>query len=125
MTSKIEAHPIGGETLEKLLNDKLHYVTCESCGHTLLVWPNRNVCTCHRARCLACKKGPSYYIETKKHTVADITTTRATMVVIQDTYQDHERMLSLHDCEISIGLHPIDEPPDGDLEHTPQTLLDN
>lgn len=80
----IEARRLSEDELRQLVQDGFLRISCPHCPNIFFAWSNRNSCPCHRARCLKCKQGPSYYVDLKK-TKED---RRARLFVYNDTYKD-------------------------------------
>ncbi len=96
MTKQTAFKRLDTSEIEHLDEYNFHRVRC-SCGHTLFVWPNRNVCSCHRARCYHCKQGPSYILDIKKWEYGR----HVRLIVHEDTFEDARAALLRRACKIA------------------------
>ena len=94
---------IGGEDFDRMMKEKFLRVVCE-CGNELFIWTNRNICTCHRARCLVCRKDNSFLVSMTK--VKD--GVKARLIIVNDTYEDYLRALKNRECKLSKFV-PVEE----------------
>ncbi len=96
--------PILGSKHRYIQQNKYYRIQCD-CGHELFVWTNRNDCTCHRARCLRCKNDVSYMVEwvERAHGM------RATLITVNDTYEEWEAALEKGDCKIAKSVPDLEE----------------
>lgn len=96
--------PIIGSDYAHIEANGFHRITCE-CGNTLFVWTNRNDCTCHRARCLRCKKAVSYMLELVERAAG----MRATLMTVNDSYEEYLAAIQAQDCRISKSVPDIQD----------------
>ena len=87
---------ISGEAFDRMMEEKFLRVECE-CGNELFVWTNRNICTCHRSRCLRCQTDNSYMVSVSE--VRD--GVRARLIIVNDSYEDYLNASNNQECKLS------------------------
>ena len=71
-------------------------VLCD-CDNTVYVWRNKNLCDCHRARCLKCKNSKSYFLFSRKLKTGWV----SQLSMFSDSYDDYRAALVLSACMLS------------------------
>ena len=87
---------ISGEAFDRMMDEKFLRVVCE-CGNELFVWTNRNICTCHRARCLVCRTDNSFMVNMTKVKAG----VKARLIIVNDSYDDYLKALKTRECKLS------------------------
>ena len=80
-----------------LIEKGFHRMRCRR-GHVLFVWAS-NDCACHRARCWACKDGPSYMVDVvqRKNVKTPF------LITVRDTYEEQVVALNSYPRECSLA----------------------
>ncbi len=92
MSEQLAINLLVGE-VSYLIRNRHVVVTCD-CGNHVFVWPNRNRCACHRARCLRCKNDKSYTLDWRGKNLQQL-------VVYRDTYGDYLTALDSGSCDVA------------------------